>query len=172
MDQYFSTRNGSNEGNRERKETNQTRMVLVLIILILWTNVGICRGRIGEEELSPLASASSGAIFLLPAPLLIFSQLHLQFLKTCSGSPEAPCHPCFSPCIIMVRDMNIRLQALPEPTCAVLYRCQAFLAFRIEKIQPDYQNSTDLLTTALAQIVFDSSYFTELNFLNISDHYS
>ena len=37
-------------------------MALVLIILFLWMNVGVCRGWIGEEELSPLASASLGAI--------------------------------------------------------------------------------------------------------------
>ena len=39
-------------------------MAFVLIILILWMNVGVYRGRTGEEEISPLASASSGAIFL------------------------------------------------------------------------------------------------------------
>jgi len=39
-------------------------MAFVLIILILPMNVGVCRGRTGEEEISPLASATSGAISL------------------------------------------------------------------------------------------------------------
>lgn len=57
-----------------------------------------------------------------------------------------------SSCALLRSGTRIRLGTLPSPTCAFLSRCSASRAFRIE-IQLDYQNLTNLLTTAPAQIV-------------------